>query len=279
MQAIYENLKQDVYCRDSRHASKTLGYRSHLHASIELAVVFEGHTRVTVDSKEYDVRAGDAFVVFPNQIHYFETVERERYILLKFNPDVLPEFLSQFTGCLPLSNIIPGAANDPILSQMIRLLSDTYYSRESFREEILRGYLLAFFGKLLQKIQLQDIQSRDYNVLGMIMNYCLSHYDKDLSLGLLEKELHISKYYISHVMSSKLRIGFNDYINSLRISTACKLLSQTDKSVTEISEQVGFNTLRTFNRAFLKDMEMTPSAYRQKKKRERSIRADSSGAP
>ena len=41
-------------------------------------------------------------------------------------------------------------------------------------------------------------------------------------------------------------------------------------TVTEISEAVGFNTLRTFNRAFIKQMGMSPSEYRKKKKREPS---------
>ena len=270
MKVIYENPKQNVYCRDSRRASKTLGFRSHLHASVELAMVFEGRTRVTVDSAEYEIHGGDAFVIFPNQIHFFETLEKERYVLLKFNPDLLPEFLPQLSGCLPLSNRIPDAVSDPLLSNTILALSDVYYGEEPFREEILRGYLLVFFGRLLQRMSLHSIQSRDYNVLGLIMNYCLEHYQRDLSLSLLERELHLSKYYISHLMSTKLRIGFNDYVNSLRISHACKLLIQTDKTVTQIGEQVGFNSLRTLNRAFLKEKGMSPTEYRKRKRQEKS---------
>ena len=86
-----------------------------------------------------------------------------------------------------------------------------------------------------------------------------------VALDLLEKELHISKYYISHTLSSKLHMGFNDYVNSLRISNACRLLKKSDRSITEISDLVGFNTLRTFNCAFFKQMGMTPSEYRSKK--------------
>ncbi|MBO7311046.1 MAG: helix-turn-helix transcriptional regulator, partial [Clostridia bacterium] len=77
--------------------------------------------------------------------------------------------------------------------------------------------------------------------------------------------LHISKYYVSHIMSNKLKMGFNDYINSIRVSNACKYLRKTDKSITEISGIVGFNTMRTFNRAFLKQTGMTPSEYREKR--------------
>ncbi len=266
MKTFYEKRSEDLYCRDSRYASKTMGYTSHLHYHIELGFVLHGHTRVTVDSEVYDVRDGDVIVVFPNQIHRFETVEREQYILLIVNPDMMPELAGYFAGSLPASNLLKGAAEDEELRSLIHRISDLYYKDEPYKDVMLRGYLLAFFGKLLQGMELNEVQSRDYHVLGMILNYCITHSDKNLTLGLLEKELHISKYYISHTMSNKLHMGFNDYVNSLRVSNACKHLIQSDQTITEISEIVGFNTMRTFNRAFVKQMGCTPSEYRNKKR-------------
>lgn len=268
MQAVYENGHQGFYCRDSRYVGGTLGYRSHLHYQIELAFVFDGHTRVSVDSVEYEAHGGDVIIVFPNQIHTFITLERENYILLKVDPEKIPELIAPLTSSVPQSNVIKGLAGDEELSSLIGKLSETYYGDEEFKDEIIRGYLLAFFGKLLQRIDLYDSQSGDYHVVGMIMNYCNNNYDKPLSLSVLSKELHLNKYYISHIMSNKLNIGFNDYINSIRISNACRLLVKGDRTITQVSEAVGFNTLRTFNRAFSKQMNCTPSEYRQRKKRE-----------
>lgn len=276
MQAIYENRMQELYCRDSKYDGGTLGYRSHLHFQIELALVFDGHTKITVDTTEYDVHGGDAFVVFPNQVHTFETVQREKYILLKINPELIPELMPQLTSSVPKKSIISGAANDRELCSLIEAISEAYRGDEPFKEPLLRGYLLVFFSRLLQKLELTDIQASDYHVVGSIMNYCNKNYQKPLSLSTLAKDLHLNKYYISHIMSSKLNIGFNDYINSLRVSGACKMLVKTDSTITEISEAVGFNTLRTFNRAFSKQMGCTPSQYRQKKKIEGIRRTDSS---
>ena len=274
MQAIYENRMQELYCRDSKYDGGTLGYRSHLHFQIELALIFDGHTRITVDTAEYDVHGGDAFVVFPNQVHTFETVRRENYILLKINPELIPELMPQFTSSVPKKSIIQGAANDKELRSLIEAISEAYRSDEPFKEPLLRGYLLVFFSRLLQRLELTDVQSGDYHVVGSIMNYCNENYQKPLSLTTLARDLHLNKYYISHIMSSKLNIGFNDYINSLRVSGACKMLVKTDSTITEISEAVGFNTLRTFNRAFSKQMGCTPSQYRQKKKIEGRSRRD-----
>ena len=268
MQAIYEKGNKDLYCRDSDIEGGTIGYRSHLHYQIELALIFDGHTHITVDSTEYDAYGGDAFIVFPNQIHSFSTVKRESYILIKINPEYIPELLPQLTSALPKSALIKGAAEDGELSLLIRKISDTYHKDEPFKDAILRGLLLVFFAKLLQKLELDEAPSGDYHVVGIIMDYCNQNYNKPMSLSILAKELHLNKYYISHIISNKLNIGFNDYINSLRVSNACKLLVKTDSTVTEISEAVGFNTLRTFNRAFMKQMGCTPSEYRRKKKSE-----------
>lgn len=265
MKPFYENKREDFYCRDSKHSEKTLGYTSHLHYHLELALVSAGRTRATVDSTVYYVEAGDLIIVYPNQIHTFETLERETCILMIVNPDILSEFGKHFTSSVPVSNLIKGAALDSELSALAQKIADVYYGDEQFKDTILRGYLLAFFGKLLQRIEVKDIQTKEYNVLGSILNYCSNNSDMPLSLDLLERELHISKYYISHMMSSKLNMGFNDYVNSLRVSNACKYLRKTDKSITEISNIVGFNTLRTFNRAFRKQLGITPSEYRTKK--------------
>ena len=276
MKAIYENKTEELYCRDSRIDGGTLGFRSHLHYQIELALIFEGHTKITVDTAEYDAMDGDAFVVFPNQIHSYTTIERESSILLKVNPELIPELVPHLTSYVPKSSLLRGAALDPELRALAEAISEEYHDDRPFKDATLRGYLLVFFSRLLQKIELCDIQSGDYHVIGSIMNYCNENYQKPLSLTVLAKELHLNKYYISHIMSNKLNIGFNDYINSLRISKACKMLMKNDITITEINEAVGFNTLRTFNRAFNKQMGCTPSQYRKKKKIEgRTVRAES----
>lgn len=267
MRTLYENRKDDFYCRDSSRSSKTMGFISHLHYHIELGFIRKGHSRVTVDSTVYEVEGGDIIAIFPHQIHGIETLEHEDYTLLVINPDILPELSYSFTSGQPISNLLKNGAKDPELSSIIDRIVALYYEEPSpFREVTLHGYLLAFFGKLLSMMPLQTVQTRENDVLGSILNYCILHSAEPLSLSILEKELHISKCYISHVIGEKLSMGFNEYVNSIRISNACKQLRKTQLPITEICELVGFNTLRTFNRAFQKQMGITPSQYRQEKR-------------
>jgi AraC-like DNA-binding protein len=58
-------------------------------------------------------------------------------------------------------------------------------------------------------------------------------------------------------------MNFCDYINSLRLAEAEKILNNKSYTITEIAGMSGFSTIRTFNRAFLKKYGISPSAYRK----------------
>lgn len=262
MLAFYENHASAFACRDIKGHS--LECAKHLHYNIELAFIYSGECEVSVDNQSPSVaHGGDIILVFPNQIHGFSTRVSERHILIMADPQTLPEFSALFNEHLPCDNIVRGAANDPELRALIEKISELSSKNQSpYKNIILRGYLIAFLGKLFDMASFKKINTEDIHAIGSVMNYCIAHHTENLSLDVLEKKLHINKYYISHIMNQKLNMGFNDYVNSIRVSSACKKLLESDMSITEISEAVGFNTVRTFNRAFAKHMGMSPRDYR-----------------
>ncbi len=258
----YENKKNDFYYRDTQLSDIPLDCPPHLHSHIELGLLLDGKTSITIDSKETLLEAGDMFICFPNQVHGFKTLQKERYMLFIFNPEMISELSSPLFTKLPASGVLKGASRDKELFALINAIVGAHLSSEANKNLIVKGYLLVLFAKLFERLELYDIQAGDIKLIGAILNYCSKNYNQPLSLSILERELHISKFYISHTLSNKLHISFNDYINSLRVINACKLLKSSALSVTEISEAVGFNTLRTFNRAFIKHTGTTPSKYR-----------------
>jgi len=265
MDIIYENKIEDFYCRTSFGSNVTLACPPHLHYHIELGCVIEGQTKIIVDSNVYEIESGDLFICFPNQLHKYETIKPEKHILFIFNPDMTPEFSKLFISSFPRSAIIKGALDDEDIRFLMYKISELRHGKNAYNSVMIKGYLLALLGKIFNRIELIDNQSKDIKLLGAILKYCTKNYDQPLTLSVLERDLHISRFYISHTLSTKLHMGFNDYINSLRVSKACKYLTDTDMSITAVSETVGFNTIRTFNRAFIKNTGITPSEYRANK--------------
>ena len=263
---IYEHRKEDIYTWGS--AQQRLEYRTpHMHRELEIVLYHGGQTVACVDSVRYQLQAGDAFLTFPNQIHSYETLAPESYRLFLVKPDLVPELASAFELLIPVSAVIPQAANDPrirVLADSLAELCGVSEEERPYRGSLIRGYLTALLSELISRMKVNQVPRADSDALRAIVSFCSKNYAQDLSLTSLEENLHLNKYYISHLFSSKLGLRFNDYVNSLRISEACRLLLNSGESITSICDRVGFNTLRTFNRAFMKQMNMSPSDYRRR---------------
>lgn len=244
-------------------AGRRLAAAAHLHRHLELVLFFEGECVAYADTERCVLQAGDVFLSFPDQVHRYESSGPERYHIVVVSPDMMPELSDLFTHSLPTSALLKGAANDPALQHAMARLLELRRVQTQQQEVMRRGYLLALFGRLLSMYDLSSPPTSGSHAFKAVVEYCIRHFDKDLSLSVLERELHISKYYISHLFSDKLKMSFHDYINSIRVSAACRQLRHSDHSITEIASLVGFSTLRTFNRAFQKQLGMTPSQYRK----------------
>ena len=267
MSSFYEKQHDDFRCRRYFAGEKRLDKEPHLHYHIEVVALLEGRTEAYADIEHCVIEGGDVFLAFPNAIHrYISFDDTERFYLLFVNPDLVPELASLLAEKRPASALLKGAANDPEIRALFEHLSLEQGRDDELALVRRKGYLLSLLSLLLARTELLDNATDDLHTLKALVTYCTQHYTEELSLSLLEERLHISKYYISHLFSDKLGVGFIDYVNSLRVSLACRMLRHSDKSVTEISREAGFGTMRTFNRAFQKQLGATPGEYRRLQK-------------
>lgn len=262
----YEQKVRDIEFRDHTSDAGRLRCLPHLHRELELVYFVGGESVAYADSVRSVLRPGDVFLTFPNQIHSYESYTDESYYLFIIKPDIMPDLMEIFTMGIPRSPVIRHADELPRIRQLFELLVSVCgkeKDNDDLSAPLRRGYLLALFSELISHMNIDRPSAGDFGVLRSIVSYCSQHYTENLSLSHLEEKLHLNKYYISHLFSGKLGLRFNDYINSLRIAEARRLLVHSDMSITEISELIGFNTLRTFNRAFFKQMGHSPSEYRK----------------
>jgi len=84
----------------------------------------------------------------------------------------------------------------------------------------------------------------------------------NLSLNKLSESICESENHISETLSQFLHTKFFQFVNNFRVEEAKKALQDTDKLITNIAFDVGFNSKSTFNTAFKKVVGYSPSAYR-----------------
>lgn len=101
--------------------------------------------------------------------------------------------------------------------------------------------------------------------LGKITGYITKNYtNPDLSLVQVAAVVNINKKRVSALLKERYDLSFKQYINSLRLTEAKRLLTETDRRISEIATSVGYTNVTHFNRVFKQSEEVSPKTYRTK---------------
>jgi YesN/AraC family two-component response regulator len=101
-------------------------------------------------------------------------------------------------------------------------------------------------------------------------NYIEENYHHKLSLSRVAEVVNVSKNYLSTLFKNECHQTLTEYIHHVRMQKALFLLKSTNKTISEIAFQVGYQTYRDFYRNFVKHQKVSPKNYRRhllKKKR------------
>jgi len=85
----------------------------------------------------------------------------------------------------------------------------------------------------------------------------------DLSLAKIQRETGISESRISTILDEQTGLYFKPYLNQVRIEAACRLLLETELSIAEIADQVGYANTTHFNRVFKGLKQVAPGEFRR----------------
>lgn len=118
--------------------------------------------------------------------------------------------------------------------------------------------------QLVIKYQQTEVEPVNENKASKILEYIAINYtNPDLSLLQIGEALQVSEKQISTEIKKQFNLSFKEYLNGIRINEAKRLLQVSDKNVSEIAYQVGFNSPNHFNRIFKTVEDTTPSDFRK----------------
>lgn len=235
----------------------------HLHRYVEIVYIESGCTVAKIDQTEYRIREGHVAIAFPLQIHcYFDQTAVKGHLLI-CDPDEFPDLAEIFATRRPEYPIC--VAQDTNINKLFQAAVEAQKSDMAYKNEIVKGYVQIILSETLERLNLREHEPTDMNMVEKILNYCDNEYMHEISLDTLSKKVGASKYHVSRIFSTKIKISFNDYINTLRVNASKRLLKHTSYSIERISEEVGFSTVRSYNREFKRVFGVTPSEYRKKK--------------
>lgn len=96
-----------------------------------------------------------------------------------------------------------------------------------------------------------------------IQQYIREHSHEDISLDTLASRVNLSPIYISKMFKEKLGVNYIDFLTECRIEKAKKLLNDPEKSLKEITFEIGYHEPNYFSKVFKKMCGVSPKEYRK----------------
>ena len=108
-------------------------------------------------------------------------------------------------------------------------------------------------------------QEQKSQMVEEIKDYIRAHYcESDMGLARVGSEFRVSESYLSTLFKEQSGGNFGDFLETLRIEKACELLQDKTITVNEVAEEVGYNSVQSFRRAFKRVKGVSPKEQREK---------------
>ncbi len=252
----------------SIYRSNNLSYRAHWHTELELVYVESGNIWVGINNHRLNLVNGDLAIITSGDIHYYETKDKSSIVLLIFKPEFFGITASrlgnQRLSSSFLSEKIVNHKIKPILYDLLEEVGD----RQILHEQYIKAKLIELSVSILRYLPNQltiNKHKRDFSKLDNfreILMYIENNFTRELSLQNLAAKFNIDPYNLSKLFNSITGNNLKTYINILRVTKAKNMIIHTNEKMIDIAFECGFNSIRTFNRAFKKHYGSTPSSYR-----------------
>lgn len=253
-------------------------YPLHWHDEFELICVVSGKGIVTVQHQSYIVQAGDLVLIQPQFVHSIEQHDQDKmeYYNILFHFSLLDhgpgdpcyeKYMKPLHDRTKLVEVHLDSAHElnPLLMPYVQELIGTY--KQPACELLVKSQLFGLLHHLSRHSReignldrsLQSTYERLKSVLALVH----AHYAEPISIAEGAAVCGFSESHFRKLFRELTGASFNQYIKSFRLEKAAVLLLETNMSVAEIADQVGFHNYSYFSRAFAQVYQASPLVYRK----------------
>lgn len=238
-------------------------YPSHFHSSLEFLYLTSGALSAIINGQTYTVESHDLLIVPSYSIHSYDTPSASFGYVLTIPLEQIPSYGGLFRSKMFASALVKRAKAEKELAHCLRAIQ-AYFGRERtpVAANIVKGYAYVFLGLLIGEVGLTDIPNPKTASLAQgILLYLQDNFHRPLPLGEIAAHFGYSKSRFSHVFNQYFGCTVTAYLGNLRCQSALELMKLRNLTVTEIALSSGFESTRTFYRAFKSCFGCSPKQY------------------
>ena len=244
-------IKNITYLNQEIYSNKTVEYKNTLYWD-ELILFKDCYATVYFDDKVHNIE--------PNDILYLPSGKHTQYKVKIQSPgDFIDIFFISNIHMNSSSTLYKlGSGNANINFQQILTIWQQ-------NPTLNHAKCMSILWDIISKIQSNQKLAKELSsVIEPAIEYIQQHYlDQNISVEQLSTRCGVSYSQFLKIFENQTSTTPKNYIIKLKMSYACELL-KTDKSITEISEIMGFNDVYFFSKQFKKYMNISPTDYRKR---------------
>jgi len=256
----------------------------HWHSELEFLIVTKGCGIFYLDENEIELEEGDGVIINGGTLHRAKTksgrscsfiavvvdpnlisgANNDRINILYINPVL--NYLAQQGKILKSSN-----EDDLYIINILKEIDLIAKKKSSLYEleikiELLKIFSILFksLGKeIISNIPIEKKSNKKQNIKDALL-FMHKNYEKSLSLRDISSAASMSEAYFCRTFKALVGKTVFEYLNFYRINTSLSLLKDSDKPISIVSEEVGFENISYFIKIFKKMTGVTPKVYRTK---------------
>lgn len=237
----------------------------------EWVMIFCTNGEGTVESKDnsWKMNRGSIIIMPPNQEHtYYASKDKPWDIFwVHFTGTMVKEYLSPSYNFKPEFRYLNENSEDSnnylmsLFWQMIQALSSGFSFEAIFYDSQVLGTLLSYI--ILHTKLPQDNKTMGNEHLTKAIQYIYDNLDRPISLKDLTNYLGVSVSYLSRIFKKNLDMGANEFITSIKVKQASHYLQNTNLSIQQIAQSLGYSDPYYFSRTFKKFYHVSPAHFRK----------------
>lgn len=268
---------------DNYHALNSF----HSHQEIELIYIKSGEGTFSIGDTSKRVSGGTMILIGANVPHHFK-FENNRYydyamkhgktpiplqlLTMHFDPNKLGSNFLALSENILLRNLLENAKQglfinkhsiQNTLDRLHAIELATHYERLPLLLQLLNKIAVDEGISISELRETRPFKKIDETRLTMVYLYTMDNFYKDIKLKDIANIIHMVPNAFCQYFRSRTGKTYFDFLLSVRIEHACKLLKEKNDSITSICHDSGFNNLSNFNRYFKLQTGTTPLEYRK----------------
>lgn len=229
----------------------------HFHSQIELYFITDGEMEVFVNGQRKILRKGEMSVALSFNAHGYKTPDYSRSSYLIIPTYLCEDFLlatkdktveNPFICDIETVNVIYGYFNE--------------LRKDGVNEIEKRGYIYVILGIIMKHITFKNKPlSLDSSLASQILLYINENYQENIGAASIAKHFGYTQSYVSRHFKAVFNMTLSKYITLIRLKKAIMLMREKKHNVIYCAMESGFNSVRTFYRAFFAEFGCNPKDY------------------